>query len=215
MKQNRSSVLLHAGLFGVAAVGLAIGLLLILLPVSTLLKIIFIIAGAATVLYHLPGFVSGLANINKRTGQVTLILSTLSLILGVVMIFHHSTVLMVILGIYLLVLPTVQILLAQNRSLQLKTELPKIILGIVLILIGPGRALEILFDVAGWLITILTVAYVVGVFVSDRIRQKRANHTTGNRVFVDHDGDGSVDSVIVDTTGDGKPDTEKPYRNRK
>jgi len=215
MKKTTVHEAFNAGLIGVALIGLAIGLLLILLPVEWLLKAVFLIAGLATILYNLPGLVSGLLHLSTRAGQIAVLITGISILIGLLMIFFHSDVLMIVLGVYLLVLPTVQVVISRDRGRQFKAELPKMLLGLVLVLIGPGKALEVLFDVVGWLLTILTVAYVVWVAVDRMLRAKKAEHTTGNRLFVDQNGDGTVDSVYVDTTGDGKPDTEKRYRNGK
>ena len=180
-----------------------------------LLNLIFLIAGVATVLYNLPGLVSGLAHFSTRAGKISVLITGVSVLIGLSMIFFHSEILMVILGVYLLVLPTVQVLMAENHGRQFKAELPKMLLGVVLILIGPGKAIAVLVDIVGWGLTVLTVAYVVWVTADRVIRLKRAQHTTGNRLFIDQNGDGTVDSVFVDTTGDGKPDTEKKFRGNK
>lgn len=215
MKKTEIHEAAYPGLIGVALIGLAIGLLLIILPVEWLLKAVFVIAGGATILCNLPGLVSGLLHFSTRAGQIAVMITGISIFIGFLMIFFHSDILMIVLGVYLLVLPMVRILISRDRGRQFKIELPKMLLGLVLVLIGPGKALEVLFDIVGWVLTVLTVAYVVWVAVDRMIRTKKAEHTTGNRLFVDQNGDGTVDSIYVDTTGDGKPDTEKRYRNGK
>ena len=205
----------RASLVCLAVFGLLAGILLIALPADALLKFIFVIVGIVTVVYQLPGIVTGLAHLDTGAGKVSLILSLISAAIGFLMIFFHSTVLLLILGAYLIFVPIVQIVVAKERLLVIKSELPKIILGVVLLIVGPAKALGFLFDVAGWIILVLSALYVViSLIVTTKRKTKYAN-TTGGRVFVDTTGDGKIDTVYVDTTGDGKPDTAKRYRDGK
>lgn len=215
MKKYQSQKLFGSGVLIFALFGLLAGLLLIALPVETLLKIVFVIVGVVTVVCNLPGIILGLAHLDERGGTLTLALSVLSVILGVLMIFCHSSILMILVGIYFLILPLVNVLLARERGAQLKAELPKLILGVVLVVVGPARTAAILFDVAGWIIVVLTLIYFVSMLISYLVRQQKAEAQTGNRTFVDTTGDGKIDTVYVDIDGDGKPDTKKRYRDTK
>ncbi len=190
--------------------GLGLGLLLILLDTELLTKVFFVVIGVITVLCQIPGLVTGLVSIGSTHGKLMLIFSLLSAALGMVMIFWHDTFLVVFLGIYLLVFPLIEILFSKNR---LKTELPKMILGAVLLIVGPAKAIHIMFDVAGWVILALTAVYAAVMLLS-LLRRTSPEKTTGGRIFVDHDGDGKIDTVYVDTTGDGRADTATRYRDK-
>lgn len=183
------SILLTA-LFGVLA-----GILLIALDTSLLLKIIFVIMGIVTVFYSLPGIAVGLMSISTGAGKVTLIFSVLSAVLGFLMIFQHESYLMFFLGGYLIIFPLIEILLAKDKLVRLKAELPKLILGVVMLVVGPAGALEVLFDVAGWIIIVLTAFYTLLSLLS----LKKPKNQTGNRIFVDVDGNGTVDTVIYES----------------
>ena len=89
------------------------------------------------------------------------------------------------------------------------------IVGLVLILVGPAKALDVMLDIAGWGVIVFSVVYVVLSLFAGVRNQNKKEATTGNRIFVDTTGDGKVDTVYVDTTGDGKPDTAKRYRDSK
>jgi hypothetical protein len=183
------SILLTA-LFGALA-----GILLIALDTSLLLKIIFVIMGIVTVFYSLPGIAVGLMSISTGAGKVTLIFSVLSAVLGFLMIFQHESYLMFFLGGYLIIFPLIEILLAKDKLVRLKAELPKLILGVVMLVVGPAGALEVLFDVAGWIIIVLTAFYTLLSLLS----LKKPKNQTGNRIFVDVDGNGTVDTVIYES----------------
>ncbi|MBQ9784045.1 MAG: hypothetical protein IJW29_00940 [Clostridia bacterium] len=191
--------------------GVLAGLLLLLVPTSFLLWLVFVIMGIVTVISNIPGVIMGLMSINRLSGVITLILSALSVVMGVMMIFWHEEVLMIVVGIYMILLPILTVLLAKDHGAQLKAEPPKIIIGLVLVLLGPAGTLDVLFDVAGWVVIALSALYLASVIVSLR----KLQNTPGTRVFVDHDGDGTVDAVYVDTTGDGKADTSTKYKENK
>ncbi len=215
MKMNASQKLFGTGVLVFSLLGLLAGILLIALPVELLLRIVFVIVGVITVVCNLPMVFAGLSNLGSRSGQVSLVLSLISVVFGVLMIFFHSTVLVILVGVYLLILPLVEILIAKERGAQLRAELPKLILGVVLVVVGPARGASILFDVAGWIIVLLTAVYFVSMLISYLIRQKKAEAQTGNRTFVDTTGDGKIDTVYTDIDGDGKPDTKRRYREDK
>ena len=214
MKFPENKKVIGAGLITFALVGILVGVLLLVIPTDALLKVLFVLIGALTVIFRLPVCIISLGAIGTRAGQTAFVSSLLSVILGVLMIFHHSTLLIWILGIYLIILPILQILFAKDHEAQLKTELPGIILGIVLLILGPAATLDFLFDVAGWVIIALTLVYVVISLVTS-LRRRPNVEATGARIFADTDGDGKIDTVFVDTTGDGKADTATRYDENK
>ncbi len=207
-----------AGVIGVALMGFLFGTALILIPADFLLKAIFIIVGVMTVLGSIPGVLLGYAASSSSFGRLELLSSLVSMLLGVVMIFWHSEVVVLVVGVYLVVLPLINLLVALVRGGRWVAELPKMILGAILILIGPVETFAIMLDVAGWIVIGVTALFVLAaiVFACRRgARVKRGSRETGGRVFIDADGDGTIDRVYVDTTGDGNPDTATRYRDGK
>ena len=209
-KSNRS-LLWQTLVFALFGVG--VGVLLIALPADLLLRLAFVIVGALTVLTQIPCILSGLLHLSERGGGGKLLLfsSLISTALGLLMIFYPSALLSVLLGVYLIVLPLILVLTDGDKRTRLQKELPRMILGVVLVLIGPAAILDLLFDVAGWVILVLTLVYAAVTLLAARRRTERA-HVTGNRIFADTDGDGSIDTVYLDTTGDGRADTATHYR---
>ena len=209
-KSNRS-LLWQTLVFALFGVG--VGVLLIALPADLLLRLAFVIVGALTVLTQIPCILSGLLHLSERGGGGKLLLfsSLISTALGLLMIVYPSALLSVLLGVYLIVLPLILVLTDGDKRTRLQKELPRMILGVVLVLIGPAAILDLLFDVAGWVILVLTLVYTAVTLLAARRRTERA-HVTGNRIFADTDGDGSIDTVYLDTTGDGRADTATQYR---
>lgn len=212
MKTHQSAKGFWSFLLTVSLIGVLIGVLLIAIPTEFLIKLAFILLGIITLISAIPELASGLVNLSSREGKLSLVFSLISIAVGILMIFWHNSLLMVILGVYFLVFPLVEIIVAHDRKAALKRELPRMILGVVLLIVGPARTLAFLFDVAGWVVLALTAIYAIASAIVFLRRQKKSEQVTGSRIFVDQNGDGSIDSVIVDTTGDGKPDTERTYR---
>lgn len=211
MKLPNSKQTTLASILIFACLGLLTGMLLILIPTDFLLKAIFIVMGILTVVYNIPGFVAGLVSIQTKAGLVTMLLSLVSIVTGFLMIFWHSELLMIFLGAYMVIFPIVEILLSEDKVGRLKTELPKLIIGLVLLLIGPAKVMDVMFDVAGWIVIGLTAIYVVVLLFSQLKRTNQNKNVTGNRIFVDTTGDGKIDTVYHDTDGDGTPDTATKY----
>lgn len=181
-----------------ALLGGFLGLLLILLPTALLMNIIFTVLGAITILSAIPSLVLGLTATNERAGRLSLISALISILMGIVLIFWHNNIFMIIIGIYFLLFPVLEIALAKDRMRQLKSELPKLIVGVVLLVLGPAGTLDLLFDIVGWIVLGLTALSILITTVSHIRYRKKMQSLTGNRVFVDHDGDGTVDAVYVD-----------------
>ena len=211
MNQKTNGVVKFAvtGIMFAALLGVALGLLLILTPVSFLLNVIFVVLGVLTVFNNLPTMIFSLFELKTTSGKVMFVLSLIATALGVMMIFFHNSIYMILLGVYFVLIPFLRLIFSRDRAELVREELPKLILGVVMILLGPAYTVSILFDVAGWVVLGLTVIYVI----SSLLALRRAQHKTGSRVFVDVDGDGTIDALYVDTTGDGKADTATRYRD--
>ena len=208
MKNTRTKQFFWTQLLTTALLGIALGLLLILLPVDLLLKIVFIIIGVITILSAIPSLVLGLSTFREKSGKLALISAVLSILMGILLIFDLGTVLTIVIGVYFLVFPIVEIVLAKDRMRQFKSELPKLIIGVVLLVLSPAGALDILFDIVGWIVlglTALSVAFSIVTFVRSK---KGLSTPTGARVFVDHDGDGTIDAVYVEATEKTSSDRE-------
>lgn len=208
MKQRTFGEYAFTGIAITAFLGIALGLFLLLVNVDFLLNLVFIVLGILTVLNNLPSLVFSAFELKSRAAKLLFLLSLIATVLGVVMIFCHNAILMLLLGIYFVLIPLLRLIFTKNRMELLREELPKLVLGVVMILLGPAGLVSFLFRVAGIVVIVLTVIYGVGSVIALR----RMQHKTGSRVFVDTDGNGKCDTLYIDTTGDGKVDTATHYR---
>lgn len=194
----------------IGAIGILVGVMFAFLA-NVALTVICIICGVLTLLSGIPqlvGAVSGLIK-KEKLAIVDLIMSIVTVAVGLMLIFSRNELIMIIVGAYLIVFPVVRILIAKEKMAQLKSELLAIILGVALVLIGPGAALGFIFKIAGAVVIVFSVIYIVfGILSYLKVKKMLENTATGGRVFVDTDGNGTIDAVYVDTTGDGKVDTK-------
>ena len=195
----------------IAGIGILIGLLLIALPVGFLLDVVFFIMGIVTVVVSLPALFSLLPLRHTKVGKVSLICTALMVAAGLLMLFWHSDFLLIGVGIVMIAQPILAIASAADRQARLKAELPKLIIGVVLVILGPANTIDILFDIAGAGLIVLSILYALW---SYRLVKKSQN-VTGSRIFVDEDGNGTIDAIYVDTDGNGKADTATRYRKKK
>lgn len=211
MKQANNGVFKYAltNILISGLLGVGLGLFLILVNISFLMGIIFIIIGILTVFNNLPSLIFSFFDFKTNEGKIMLVLSFFATAIGVAMIFFHNWILMIVLGIYFIFIPLLRLLLSQRHQELVGEELPKMILGVVMLLLGPASMMSILFRVAGIAVIALSAVYMVGASIA----LSRAQSQTGNRIFVDETGYGKVDTVYVDTDGDGEVDSATRYRD--
>lgn len=194
----------------IGTIGILVGIMFAFLA-NVALTVICIICGILTLLSGIPQLVGAVSGLMKKEKMaiVDLVMSIVTVIVGLMLIFSRNEIIMIVVGAYLIVFPVISILIAKEKMAQLKSELLAIVLGVALVLIGPGAALDIIFKIAGAVVIVFSVIYIVfGILAYLKANRALENGEVGSRVFVDTDGNGTIDAVYVDTTGDGKLDTK-------
>ena len=137
--------------------GILLGIVLIAVDFSKIIDVLFIIIGIVILVCNLPAFIYAITSLKIPS----IISSALPIAAGVLMIFWHTSVLFYILGIYMIILPVCRIILSRDAASSFKLELPRLILGLLLLIIGPGVAVNMLFTVAGYVLCVLSAVYIV------------------------------------------------------
>ncbi len=195
----------------IAGLGILIGLLLIIIPVGFLLDVVFFIMGIVTVAVSLPALFTLLPLRHTKVGKISLLCTALTVAAGFLMLFWHSSTLLIVVGVIMIAQPILSIASATDRSARLKAEAPKLIIGLILVLLGPAKAIDYLFSIAGVCLIVFSIIYLIFMYTVI----KKSQHKTGARVFVDEDGNGTIDAIYVDTDGNGEADTATDYREKK
>lgn len=156
-------------------IGAALGITLITVNGPALLGILSKIIGIFLIIVNIPDAVLGATEFSNKLGRIRFISAAVGIVIGIVMVFLTSAALkvgMIIAGVWFLVLPIYDILTSPYKSEQFKVELPKMLIGVMLVVLGPLNAIDVIFKVIGWCVLILSVVMIVACTVSG-LRQKR------------------------------------------
>ena len=231
------SVILNL-LFGAALIGA--GVLVLIYPqiISVVLNAAFVLIGLIMMLSSIPGLISGIASIKQKKGVFDLIFSLVTMVLGGCLAFYGvcmiiiasvilslpgelvGTVLTIgsilrwvlggLIALYLIILPIVRVIVAKQKFLQIKAELAKLILGVLLlVLLFCGLLFQWLNNFVGIVLIVLgvlTVLFAILHLIIGLIGLGKKGEQEITYVAVDTDGDGQVDAVAIDVDGDGKID---------
>ena len=187
------------------------GILLIAIPVDFLLHLLFFVIGTITIVVSGITFFSLLSARHTKTGKIGLIITGVMCFAGFLMLFWHQNFLLIVVGIIMIAQPILAIINAPDQLVRFKKELPKLIIGSVLVFLGPANVIDSLFDIAGVILILLSIVYIIWTY---RL-VKKVQNKVGSRVFVDEDGNGTIDAIYVDVDEDGKADTATDYREKK
>lgn len=177
----------------VMIIGILVGVLLLVLggiltpeTVGTIIHWGLIIYGIIIIIGNVPGLISGIANVHTAAGVFDLICSVLGIALGVAMIFYQGSVLVALVAIYLIVFPLIRVLMAGKKAEQLKRELLRIVLGVLLLVFVPNwtetisNVLQVLFFVCGGAVILLSLAFgiieIVRIATAKRIKVPENGH---------------------------------------
>lgn len=158
----------------VTVISILVGVLLLVLggiltpdTVANIIKWGLIIYGILIIIGNVPGLISGIANVQKPAGVFDLICSILGVGLGVALIFYQGSILVALVAIYLIVFPLIRVLMASKKAEQLKRELLRMVLGVVLLVFLPslvGAAftlVHLLLVIGGWVVIALSALFGV------------------------------------------------------
>ncbi len=174
--------------------GILVGAVLVVIgsviKAETLVWLALVIWGVIIIIGNIPGLVYSIANIKNKAAVFDLVMSIIGILLGVGLIVSQNQVVTVILAAYMIVFPVIRIVLAKKGwAEQLKRELLRIILGVVLLvfggtLLGVGYTiLNLILKIIGWVVIGITV--VLGVVEIILIATKKEDKN-GQTIYVEH-----------------------------
>lgn len=222
LKKNMIIARVTGTVMGALLGALVLVLAAILKPetVSAIIHWTLVICGVFTVISNVPGVISGIGNLNTTDGMVDFISAMLGILLGFALVLFQNTVLVVIIGAYLILFPLLRVLMAADKGQQLRREVWRMAMGVLLLVFLPllfdaaSRIVHILLVVVGWaVIAFSLVIGVVGIVrivrapKDNRTRKQASGGKKSGTVYADTTGDGKIDTIYMDTDRDGKPDT--------
>ena len=137
-------------------IGLALGLVLALVPVSSLVGIVIVIIGLLMIITN--GYKLYVDMNNKQSANNETLVSVVGILLGFILLCYSNIVVNIIVAIYLVAEPVVKVLLAKDKKL-LINEAPKIMLGVVLLVSGIST-FDIVFKLLGIIVIACSLLYL-------------------------------------------------------
>ena len=148
----------------------------LIIGILALIVGIFLIAADASILatwtFRLVGVIMIITNIGpfiyavKIRNYFDLILRIILLVFGVMTLFYFNTTFSIIIGLIFIIVPLIVVLISDDKKAELIEKLPTIIIGIVILMISPGKLVKWFYIILGILlalygaILILTSVYV-------------------------------------------------------
>ena len=122
----------------VAVIELIISVLLLLLSIfdfGGLIKMVFVAIGLYMIIQNIIPLLFVAQIENKSTiHYVDIVMSILGIILGLILMFEHGLVVNIIIVVYLIIMPIIRIIKANNKLEGLKKEIPLFIVALLMIL---------------------------------------------------------------------------------
>ena len=136
-------------------IGLALGLLLVLVPVSSLVGIVIVIIGILMIISN--GYKLYMDMASKQNSNNETLMSVIGVLLGFVLLCYSNLVVNILVAIYLIGEPIAKIVLTKNKEL-LMNEVPKIALGVILLISGIST-FDIIFKILGVIVIVSSLLY--------------------------------------------------------
>ena len=145
-------------LFG-ALVG---GLFLLAEPYAVeIFDILLIAMGLMTAVMNLPSFLFSLFHVRRRGEWISLAVSLLAIVFGVLLTLVRRDVILLLLGVFSVVFPILRICLVAERKKRLVREIPLIAFGLLMVLISVLQVEELVFFVCAMIAFGITALYLL------------------------------------------------------
>lgn len=137
--------------------GILIGSVLLFVPMNLLLRLIMVVMGC--LLLCVNGF-----NLYKKTADNAassneMLLDVLGVLAGFFLLTSSNLVMIIILSIYLIANPIIRLYLVKFDKSHFMIELPKLLLGVILLLCGIST-FNILFKILGGIVVGVSLVYL-------------------------------------------------------
>lgn len=138
-------------------VGIIFGLVLTFVPVSTIAHLIIVLVGLYLIVNN--GFSLYKRLTNKEESSNEMLFDVLGVFAGFVLLAFGNLVVTIIVAIYLVAKPIIQLVMNKFDKQLAMQELPKIILGVILLISGLS-VFDVIFRIVGIFLLVCSLAYL-------------------------------------------------------
>ena len=151
-----------------ALFGVFFGLVLLWLSpyAREVFDILVIAMGLLTAVLNLPSLLVAMKGIAKKGEWVNLLMALSSIVLGMLLMLLQTEFLLLLLGVYSVLLPLVRILLVENHAQRLKREVPRFLVGLVMVTIFLLDAEAVVLRFGAYVTLGITAIYLLGGIIS-------------------------------------------------
>lgn len=152
--------------------GLGLGILFFVAEpyAGEIFDILLIAMGLLTVIMNLPAFIFSLFHIRRRGEWISLLISSVAIVFGIVLTLIQREVLLLVLGLYSVIFPAVRVFLVYDRKQQLKRELPSILFGLFMVFVSIAEIEELILTVCGIAVMSVTGLYLLWALITMKFR---------------------------------------------
>ena len=158
--------------FGINWVNLVLGILLIAVGIffcagntDILTKVLFVIIGVLMIASNVKPLIDSI----KANDTIDIVARVLFIVFGIMFIFYHNTALSIIVGVLFIVFPVIKIILAENKMAMFIANLPELIIGIIILIVGPSAVGHVLFVVLGIFLIVFGIFSILSSFYKQEI----------------------------------------------
>lgn len=179
----------------VAVIELIISVLLLLLSIfdfGGLIKMVFVAIGLYLIIQNIIPLLFVAQIENKNTiHYVDIVMSILGIILGLILMFEHGLVVNIIIVVYLIIMPIIRIIKANNKLEGLKKEIPLFIVALLMILNIFQFLLQVVLIIAFSILTLLSIIALIRALF---MKNDNNDNFNGN----DNDNNSIKDDNVID-----------------
>ena len=152
--------------------GVLIGVLFLIAKeyAGEVFDVLLIAVGLTTFALNFFLFFCSLLRIKQKGEWISLALSLAAMVLGVLLMLLRGDGILLALGAFTILLPLVRVLLVEDHKQCLKRETPKIVFGVLIIVISLIRAEELVFLIGAIAVFAASVLYFLWGMLSMRLR---------------------------------------------
>lgn len=145
-----------------ALLGALLGAVLLLARpyADDVLGVAVVFMGIVTVILSLPGVLLGIQSLKQRREWVSLAVATVSIAVGFMLMLAQYSALTLALVIWSVLLPAARVWLVDNRTVQAKRELPRVLLGLFVLLVYLTGKERLVLGIGGWCTVACAVLYL-------------------------------------------------------
>ena len=153
-------------------VGVLIGVLFLLAKsyAGEVFDVLLIAVGLATFSLNFFLFFCSLLRIKQKGEWISLVLSLVAMLLGVLLMLLRGDVILLVLGAFTILLPLVRVCLVEDRKQCFKRELPKIVFGVFIIVVSLIRAEELVFLIGAIVVFVAALLYLLWGILTMKLR---------------------------------------------